>query len=94
MNIEMNFMPAVDSRFFFFFVWAYGGFRRSNTDVNIEMNFIPAADSRFFSCMGMWMSMRLNTDLNIEMSFMPAADSRFFMYGHVDAYEIEYRFEY
>ena len=58
------------------------------------MNFIPAADSRFFSCMGMWMSMRLNTDLNIEMSFMPAADSRFFMYGHVDAYEIEYRFEY
>ena len=46
MNIEMNFMPAVDSRFFY--VWAYGWFRRSNTDVNIEMNFMPAADSRFF----------------------------------------------
>ena len=37
------------------------------------------------------MSMRLNIDFNIEMNFMPAADSRFFMYGHVDAYEIEYR---
>ena len=42
----------------------------------------------------MWKSMRFNTDLNIEMNFMPAADSHFFMYGHVDAYEIEYRFEY
>ena len=28
------------------------------------------------------------------MNFMPAADSRFFMYGHVDVYEIEYRYEY
>ena len=38
----------------------------------------------------------MNPDLNIEMNFMPAADSRFFffMYGHVDVYEIEYRFEY
>ena len=45
MNIEMNFMPAVHSRLFY--VWAYGWFRRSNTDVNIEMNFMPAADSRF-----------------------------------------------
>ena len=45
MNIEMNFMPAADSRFFY--VWAYGWCRRSNTDLNIEMNFMPAADSRF-----------------------------------------------
>ena len=37
---------------------------------------------------------RFNIDLNIEMNFLPAADSRFFMYGHVDVYEIEYRFEY
>ena len=28
------------------------------------------------------------------MNFMPAADSHFFMYGHVDVYEIEYRFKY
>ena len=28
------------------------------------------------------------------MNFMPAADSRVFMFGHVDVYEIEYRFEY
>ena len=40
------------------------------------------------------MAMRLNLDLNIEMNFMPAADSRVFMFGHVDVYEIEYRFEY
>ena len=57
------------------------------------MNFMPAADSRFL-CMGMWMSMRSNIDLNIEMNFMPAADSRVFMFGHVDVYEIEYRYEY
>ena len=36
----------------------------------------------------------MNPDLNIEMNFMPAADSRVFMFGHVDVYEIEYRFEY
>ena len=38
--------------------------------------------------------MRLNIDLNIEMNIMPAADSRFLMYGHVEVYEIQYRFEY
>ena len=36
----------------------------------------------------------MNPELNIEMNFMPAADSRVFMFGHVDVYEIEYRFEY
>ena len=36
----------------------------------------------------------MNPDLNIEMNFMPAADSRVFMFGHVDVYEIEDRFEY
>ena len=35
-----------------------------------------------------------NIDLNIEMNFMPTADSRFLMYGHMDGYEIESRFEY
>ena len=35
----------------------------------------------------------MNPDLNIEINFMPAADSRVFMFGHVDVYEIEYRFE-
>ena len=38
--------------------------------------------------------MRSNTDMNIEMNFMPAADSRFLMYGQVEVYEIQYRFEY
>ena len=47
MNIEMNVMPAADSRFFFY-VLAYRWCKRSNTDLNIEMNFMPAADSRFF----------------------------------------------
>ena len=28
------------------------------------------------------------------MNFMPTADSRFLMYGHMDVYEIEPRFEY
>ena len=46
MNIEMNFMPAADSRFFY--VRAYGWSKRSNIDLDIEMNFMPAADSRFF----------------------------------------------
>ena len=32
--------------------------------------------------------------MNIEMNIMPAADSRFLMYGHVEVYEIYYRFEY
>ena len=45
LNIEMNFMPAADSRFFY--VWAYGWCRRLNIDLNIEMNFMPTADSRF-----------------------------------------------
>ena len=45
MNIDMNFMPAADSRFFY--IRAYGWYKRSNTDLNIEMNFMPAADSRF-----------------------------------------------
>ena len=45
MNIEMNFMLAADSRFFY--IWAYGWCKGSNTDLNIEMNFMPAADSRF-----------------------------------------------
>ena len=47
MNIEMNFMPAADSRFFY--VWAYGWCKRSNTDLNIEMNFMLAADHDFLS---------------------------------------------
>ena len=32
--------------------------------------------------------------MNIEMNIMPAADSRFLMYGHVEVFEIHYRFEY
>ena len=46
LNIEMNFMPAADSRFFY--VWVCAWFMRSNLDLNIEMNIMPAADSRFF----------------------------------------------
>ena len=91
LNIEMNFMPAADSRVFMF-----GHVDVYETEYRFEYRNELHASSRFafFLCMGMWMSMRLNTDLNIEMNFMPAADSRVFMFGHVDVYEIEYRFEY
>ena len=45
LNIEMNFMPAADSRVFMFGLWMS---MRLNVDLNIEMNFMPAEDSRFF----------------------------------------------
>ena len=71
---------------------------RLNIDLNIEMNFMPAADSRFFFFFFIYRAYgwcrRLNIDLNIEMNFMPTADSRFLMYGLMDVYEIESRFEY
>ena len=62
--------------------------------MNIEMNFMPAADSRFFYVWAYGWCRRSNIDMNIEMNIMPAADSRFLMYGHVEVYEIYYRFEY
>ena len=46
LNIEMNFMPAVD--YPFFHVWECGWCMRSNVDLNIEMNFMLAADSCVF----------------------------------------------
>ena len=87
----MNFMPTADSRFLMF----------GHVDVyEIEYRFEYRNEYRvgsrfgFFYVWAYGWCRRSNIDLNIEMNFMPTATSRFFMYGHMDGYEIESRFEY
>ena len=91
LNIEMNFMPAADSRVFMF-----GHVNVYEIEYRFEYRNEYRVGSRFgfFYVWAYGWCRRSNIDLNIEMNFLPAADSRFLMYGLMDVKEIESRFEY